>query len=198
MDISNGGWKEGLLHSPREGEDVMPFSLPVAIDIMLQVGQALWYMHDRHVTHRDLKTANILVRRVNKALADFCNEGYLEIKLADFGLAKADENTSTSEWQSVNAGTRRYGAPEVFDKDWSAERKFPPMADVWSFGVMCSEILSGKAPFEKKPAPTLHARIFRNFVPSMLRLLFVAFANFNLKVDQILQVFAQCGAMPNY
>ncbi|KAG0627939.1 hypothetical protein M758_2G239800 [Ceratodon purpureus] len=144
--------------STGDNEDAMPFSLPVAIDIMLQVAQAMQYLHEKHLTHRDLKTSNILVRQVIEDLTNL-SEGYLDIKLADFGLAKAYDNTSTGKRHTVNRGTPVYGAPEIFGKDLAAERNFPPMADVWSFGVTCAEILSGKEPYLNEPRNTLQSKI---------------------------------------
>lgn len=44
------------------GKDIMIFSLPVAIDIMHQIAQAMQYLHDRHLSDRDLKPSNILVK----------------------------------------------------------------------------------------------------------------------------------------
>ncbi|KAG0589022.1 hypothetical protein KC19_2G286500 [Ceratodon purpureus] len=144
--------------STGDNEDAMPFSLPVAIDIMLQVAQAMQYLHEKHLTHRDLKTSNILVRQVIEDLTNL-SEGYLDIKLADFGLAKAYDNTSTGKRHTVNRGTPVYGAPEIFGKDLAAERNFPAMADVWSFGVTCAEILSGKEPYLNEPRNTLQSKI---------------------------------------
>jgi serine/threonine protein kinase len=143
------------------GKDIMPFSLPVAIDIMEQVAQAVQYLHDRHLSHRDLKPSNILVKKRKKlGLASIDDEGYLDIKLADFGLAKVYNNTSTTQGHTLNTGTRVYGAPEIFGKDLGLERNFLPMADVWSFGMTCAEILSGKKPYADEPNDrTLQRRI---------------------------------------
>lgn len=143
----------------------MPFLLPVAIDIMLQVAEGMRYLHvNRKVTHRDLKTSNILVKPVSESTSiELHNQGYLEVKLADFGLAKAYLNSSISGILTPNAGTSVYGAPEIFGKEEVQRRtNFPPKADVWSFGMTCSEILTGEVPFADEPRKDLHKRISKD------------------------------------
>jgi serine/threonine protein kinase len=59
-------------------------------------------------------------------------------------------------------GTRVYAALEVFTQEVVLDNnnpKFPSKADVWSFAMVCSEILTGKAHFIDEPAISLHARI---------------------------------------
>ena len=75
----------------------MPFSLYVAIGIMLQVAKAMRHLHERKLAHRDLKTSNILVNRMTKSMIDLHTQGYWEVKLSDFGLSKAYANSSISE-----------------------------------------------------------------------------------------------------
>ena len=53
----------------------MPFLLPVAIDTMLQVAQAMRHVHEKKLTHRDLKTPNILVKPVSEEYLELHNEG---------------------------------------------------------------------------------------------------------------------------
>lgn len=144
------------------GKKVTPFSLPVAIDIMYQVAQAVRYLHDRHLAHRDLKPSSILVKeREDTGLTSVAGEGCLDIKLADFGLGKVYDNTSTTHGHTVNTCTAIYGALEIFGKDHALERMLLPMVDVWSFGITCAEILSGERPFYDEPRMTFQTRIFR-------------------------------------
>jgi len=84
-----------------------------------------------------LKTSNILV--------DDSTEGYVLVKLADFGLAKTYDKTLTMGNQT-SGGTTRYAAPEVNLHDdetirGKKTRKFLTKADVWSFAMVCFEIL---------------------------------------------------------
>jgi serine/threonine protein kinase len=142
-----------------QGKPGTPFKLHVAIDIMLQVANAMRYLHNKKIVHRDLKTSNILVEPITG-----CFEGYLHVKLADFGTAKPYNKTETFSKQTPGVGTRVYAAPEIlFEKPMVDEElespNFPPKADVWSFAMVCSEILTGEPPFEGELRATLCAKI---------------------------------------
>ncbi len=150
-----------------QGKPGTPFKLHVAIDIMLQVANAMRYLHNQKIVHRDLKTSNILVEPVTG-----CFEGYLHVKLADFGTAKPYNMTETFSTQTPRQGTPAYAAPEVnFDQPvvhGEKSPKFPPKADVWSFAMVCSEILTGEPPFEGEKRATLRAKIMeRDLRPAL-------------------------------
>lgn len=83
------------------------------------------YMHDRKIVYRDLKPENIIID----------SDGYP--KLVDFGMAKIMKNRT-----STSLGTPNYMAPEVVKgQDYGLE------ADLWSFGVMLYQLITGKLPF---------------------------------------------------
>ena len=134
-------------------KQVPPFSEPVAIDIMLQVINAIWHMHNKGIVHRDLKPGNVLVRSGSGLSSLLSNEliakGYVQVKLGDFGIAKEDMMTSYAGALTFKAGTTLYRAPELASKEYtrSGTRKFPRKIDLWSFGIMCSQILTGQKPF---------------------------------------------------
>ncbi|CAM6072574.1 unnamed protein product [Sphagnum tenellum] len=140
-----------------------PFQLHVAIDIMLQIAKAMRYLHNKKpkkIVHRDLKTSNILVR----PLADN-SQGYVHVKLADFGISKFYNMSETSSSLTFRKGTSVYAAPEVFNEEskyGSNSSNLPPMIDVWSFAMVCSEILTGTMPFDGEPKVSLHAKIEEN------------------------------------
>ncbi len=134
-----------------------PFQLHVAIDIMLQIAKAMRYLHSKKIVHRDLKTSNILVQpNINNA------EGYVLVKLADFGTSKFYNRSETPSLQTPEKGTTMYAAPEVFKQEPERANNtsnFPSKADVWSFAMVCSEILTGEVPFNNIPRATLHDEI---------------------------------------
>ncbi len=88
-----------------------------------QVADGLAYAHGRGVVHRDLKPANLLLS----------DEG--TVKIADFGIARAVEETMVTQVGTV-LGTLRYLSPEQ-----AAGRPVGPEADVYSLGVVLDELL---------------------------------------------------------
>jgi len=111
----------------------------IRLRIAIDIAKGLNFLHTLNppVLHRDLKTANCL-----------CND-HLEVKLADFGLAKLrDQNFSTNTIATV-----RYMAPEFI-----AKQVFGIKSDIFSFGMILWEIFSRKEPFEElNPTQALYA-----------------------------------------
>ncbi len=140
----------------------VPLSILTALDLMLQVARGLKYLHSRRIVHRDLKSANILVAPLTAAPElEYSSEPCLNAKLADFGLSKTKHSSTRYSRQTLNVGTRKWMAPEVFkipqDKidNGSMEpadpRAHPFKADVYSFAIVCSEILTKEEPFPDVP-----------------------------------------------
>jgi hypothetical protein len=126
-----------------------PFSLLASIDLMLQVAEAMCYMNSQGMVHRDLKAQNVLVEPIDDS--ELLEEGFVIAKLADFGLAKSKHEVTSYFHMSRNKGTRLWMAPEMFKANEEDDERllvaFPRKADVYSFGIVCSEILTGKLPF---------------------------------------------------
>lgn len=139
-----------------------PFELHVAIDIMLQIAKAMLYLHNMKIVHRDLKPANILVQPCETSQQD----GYVRVKLADFGIAKTYNHTATASAQTPNQGTTIYAAPEVFGhRADEGSLSFPTMVDIWSFALTCSQILTGQEPFKNEVRVGLQASIASGLRP---------------------------------
>ncbi|CAK9230783.1 unnamed protein product [Sphagnum troendelagicum] len=145
-----------LDNNESKGSADVPLSIPAAVSLMLQVAQGLKYLHSRRVVHRDVKSLNILVKSLSEAPKVEYNEGYLHAKLADFGLSKTKNWSTRYSNQTSDTGTRRWMPPEVFtitkDKVDNDAVKLPEIAhpfkaDVYSFALVCYEILTGKEPF---------------------------------------------------
>jgi eukaryotic-like serine/threonine-protein kinase len=101
-----------------------------AVSIIAQACEGLDYAHRHGVVHRDVKPGNLLRSR----------EG--EVKLADFGIAKATEQSSITQVGSV-LGTAAYLAPEQA----RGEEAGPP-ADLYALGVVAYQLVSGRLPYD--------------------------------------------------
>lgn len=122
-----------------------PFNLVVATDIMLQIAKAMEYLRHCGVLHRDLRSANVLLNSTN--LSD--GERF-QIKVSDFGQSKYEmemEEKSTLFSKKPREASR-WRAPEVFEDRDVASDEYSWEADVYSFGMTCYEILSGRVPFD--------------------------------------------------
>jgi len=107
--------------------------------LLAQVAHALTYAHARAVVHRDLKPDNVLVTKD------------LRTKVLDFGLAGLHAEGAQCLTQSnVAMGTANYMAPEQRKDAKRADHK----ADIYSFGVMTYELLTGELPVGKFPPPS--------------------------------------------
>ena len=146
---------EDLIEEVSNGGTRTPFPIQVAMDIILQIAKGMSYLHEKKITHRDLKPANVLVRKT--MVDNLLKDNYVDVKLADFGLSKTDVYSNISEELSQGIGSRLYKAPELFQNIKPkrenmmyslVEKVNAHEADVYSFGVMCATILSGKQPFE--------------------------------------------------
>ncbi|GAC1623024.1 MAG: hypothetical protein NVS9B13_16420 [Candidatus Acidiferrum sp.] len=146
-----------LVEGPTLAERIAqgPIPLEEALSIAKQIAIAIEYAHEGGIVHRDLKPANVKVT----------HDG--AVKVLDFGLAKAIEESPAAEDMGnsptlsmaatragVILGTAAYMSPEQA-KGKSADRR----ADIWSFGVLLYEMLSGKPLYAGETAPETLAHV---------------------------------------
>ncbi len=145
-----------------EGDDLSaiiargPVTLADALPIARQIADALEAAHEQGIVHRDLKPANIKVR------ADGT------VKVLDFGLAKAMDPAGSSSGEVMNSptmtaratqmgmiiGTAAYMSPEQA-KGKAVDKR----ADIWAFGVVLYEMLTGRRAFEGEDISTTLAAV---------------------------------------
>jgi len=135
-----------------------PLTLSEALDIGVQTVSALRAAHEAGIVHRDIKPENIMLRKADGLL-----------KVLDFGLAKLTERkiepvdsedatrTLVMTAPGMVMGTAGYMSPEQ-----ARGKEVDARTDIFSFGVVLYEMLSGKKPFEGENAMDVISSILKN------------------------------------
>lgn len=117
----------------------VPMALSQKLRIAAQVAEALDHAHSKGIIHRDVKPGNVMV----------ADEGHP--KLMDFGIAKREDAGLTQTGTFL--GTPSYASPEQI-KEGTVDNR----SDIFSFGVMVFELLSGQSPF---PGTSINTILYR-------------------------------------
>ena len=126
-----------------------PLSPKETIRILRDVASALDYAHKRGFVHRDVKPSNVLIdAETGRAL------------LTDFGVVKALHEETHLTHTGTFIGTVRYSSPEQIQGKSVGEE-----SDLYSFGVMAYEMLSGRTPFEGSVTAVMHAHVYEPVPP---------------------------------
>ncbi len=102
-----------------------------SMNFAMQICRALEHAHSKHVIHRDIKPQNIVLTESGK------------IKVADFGIARAANNTTTVNSGQYAVGSAHYLSPEQARGGYTDNR-----SDIYSFGVVLYELFTGQLPFD--------------------------------------------------
>lgn len=138
-----------------------PIASSHAVDWVLQATRAVAEAHERGLVHRDLKPGNLFLTTRS--------DGRVFVKVLDFGISKSmDEGDGSTSNVSLTAprallGSPLYMSPEQLRDSSAVDAR----TDVWAFGVVLFELLSGRAPFESSSVPELYAKILNDPVPRL-------------------------------
>jgi hypothetical protein len=125
-----------------------PFKIPIGLDILLQIVEAMVYLHEHNIMHRDLKPGNCLVKpRSMPSSNTRVLDVYYDVKLTDFGSARNVDLGDAKSKKTANPGTRWWMAPEMVcaPGTWIAE--YGKSADVFSFAMICYQVITGIVPY---------------------------------------------------
>jgi serine/threonine-protein kinase len=120
--------------------DRVRFPLARGVQIALDLASALSFAHRQRIVHRDVKPANVL------------HAGDNRWKLADFGIARMPDSDLTQV--GIFMGTPGYSPPEAI-----REGRYTPQADVFAWGAVFYELLSGRIPYEGPDTKTTNGYV---------------------------------------
>ncbi|TWW61624.1 Serine/threonine-protein kinase [Takifugu flavidus] len=118
------------------------------VEWFVQIAMALEYLHGRNILHRDLKTQNIFLTKLNI------------IKVGDLGIARVLENQN--DMASTLIGTPYYMSPELF-----SNKPYNHKSDVWALGCCVYEMSTLKHAFNARDMNSLVYRIVQGKLPQM-------------------------------
>jgi len=124
-------------------------SLSECIDIMLQLTDGISHAHASYIIHRDIKPQNIMIQ----------DNG--EIKITDFGIAIALNNTQMTQTNSI-MGSVHYLPPEQ-----ASGKVATVKSDIYSMGIMFYELLTGSLPFKGDTAFEIAYKQIKEDIPSV-------------------------------
>jgi serine/threonine protein kinase len=149
MEYLEGDTLQQLMQGPRK------LSLLEKISIMTQAADGLQCAHQNGIIHRDVKPSNIMVLRDGS------------VKIMDFGIARALQSDTTRRTRTgFLIGTMSYMCPEQFQNG-----TVDALCDIWAYGVIYYELVTGVHPFQAADPATLMYRINNVEPPPVLTLL---------------------------
>ncbi|MEO6420435.1 MAG: protein kinase [Polyangiaceae bacterium] len=142
-------------------EDRGRMPIMVAVDYLLQAGEALAEAHAMGTIHRDLKPGNLFL--TTRADGSAC------VKVLDFGISKVADGITPSADYSMTKSTTLMGSPLYMSPEQLRSlRSVDCRTDIWALGIILFEMLVGTPPFEGETLPDLSVQIITT-TPPLLR-----------------------------
>ncbi|HEX4125165.1 MAG TPA: serine/threonine-protein kinase [Tepidisphaeraceae bacterium] len=150
MEYVEGKTLYDLMAPPPIG-DGKKFSEAEALDVAMQIADALAHAHQRGLIHRDVKPKNIILTPDSVA------------KLTDLGLARATDDKAAAESEAGKAyGTPYYISPEQIRGEIDIDAR----ADIYSLGATLYHLVTGRPPFEaESPTAVMHKHLKQPLLP---------------------------------
>ncbi len=123
--------------------------LDETLSIALQIAEAVAAAHEHDVIHRDLKPGNIKITPEGK------------VKVLDFGLAKAVGAQAANQQSTVTEPGRIIGTPAYMSPEQARGKPVDKRSDIWSFGCVMYEMLTGRLPFKGETVSDTLANILQ-------------------------------------
>ncbi|KAH7566444.1 hypothetical protein JRO89_XS08G0163100 [Xanthoceras sorbifolium] len=176
-ELVRGETLQKFLWNSRPGR----LDMKVSLSLGLGISRAMEYLHANGIIHRDLKPSNQLYfcRRYLVVVVELftdlplfvsgnilLTEDTMEIKLADFGLAREE----IMDEMTCEAGTYRWMAPELFSRDPipnGVKKHYDHKVDVYSFAIVMWELVTNKIPFKGRDNITIAYAAAKNERPSL-------------------------------
>ena len=139
-------------------------SLSESLDLSIQIADALCAAHERGIVHRDLKPGNVMLAQNG-------------VKLLDFGIAKlldeedAPDRDSATSTIALTAEQRIVGTPNYMAPEQLEGRAIDQRADLFAFGALLYEMLTGRKAFEGASTATITAAVLTAQPPELSSLL---------------------------
>ena len=117
--------------------------LDQALTIAIQIASALDKAHSQGITHRDLKPGNIFLTKAGAKLLDFGLAKLTEVRSAKASTGRSTKSADSLTAEGTFLGTFQYMAPEQLDG-----READARTDIWAFGCLLYEMVTGQKAFE--------------------------------------------------
>jgi serine/threonine protein kinase len=139
---------------------IVPFTPSEALEVITKIARGMWYLHSKGVSHRDLKSDNVMVRDLG--------QGFFEVKIVDFGASLNLDNLDSSGMR-IGVGTGFWRAPEILPSKTADRLSKPDLkaADVYSFAMTCYEVLTGQLPFQGQLRPKEYGKVIAGLRPKL-------------------------------